>query len=118
MVGSNTRADVFIFNGSSLTANVAVHILDRDGTNLAGATVPGSTPTETYPGETGATTVALLSAHTRIFTFSMPQTSGPGLDGVTNVSTVVRVISDQPIAVGSDFQFSGFHSVPCSLLPK
>src|SRR5215469_7581113 len=24
----------------------------------------------------------------------------------------------QPIVVGSDFQFSGFHNLPCSLVPK
>ena len=58
--GGNTQADIFIFNGSAATANVAVHLLNKD----------------------------------------------------------VRVVSDQPVAVGSNIQFSGFHPVPCSLLPK
>jgi len=36
----------------------------------------------------------------------------------TKVSTTVRVVSDQPIGAGSNFQFSGFIPLPCSLLPK
>ncbi len=116
--GGTTSADVFVFNGGSATANVAVNILDRDGNNLAGVTVPGSNPAATYPGETGANTSPLPAAHTRDVSFLLPVTSGPGLDGVTHVSASVRIKSDQPIVVGSNFQFSGYHPVPCSLLPK
>jgi hypothetical protein len=66
-----------------------MHILDKNGNNLSGANVPGT-----------------------------PVAGGPGFDGVTNVSIAVTVTSDQPIVVGSDFQWSGFHPLPCSLLPK
>jgi len=111
---SNTRGDVYIFNGSSSTANVALHILDKDGNNLSGVTVPGSSPPVTYPGQTGSATVPLLADHTLDVTFQTPQT----FLGDTNASYTVRVVSDQPIAVGSDFEFSGFHTLPCSLLPK
>jgi hypothetical protein len=116
--GSPTGGNVYVFNGSSATANVAVNILDRDGNNLAGVTVPGSGPAATYPGETGANTSPLAAAHTRDVGFLLPVTSGPGLDGVTHVSASVRVTSDKPIVVSSNFQFSGYHPVPCSQLPN
>jgi len=113
--GSNTRADLYVFNGSSTTANVAVHILDEAGNNLAGVTVPGSSPPSTYPGQTGTSTVPVSAANTLILTWQTPQDAP---EGGANVSATVTVTSDQPIAVGSDFQFSGFHTLPCSLLPK
>src|SRR5262249_46826128 len=34
------RADIYVFNGGSTTANVAVNILDKSGTNLTGVTIP------------------------------------------------------------------------------
>jgi hypothetical protein len=116
--GGGPRSDVYVFNGSSSTANIAVNILGRDGNNLTGATIPGSSPAATYPGEAGATTVPLLAAHTRDLTWVMPTTGGPGFDGVTNVSWTVRVTSDQPVVVGSNFQFGGNMPNQCSLLPK
>jgi hypothetical protein len=116
--GGSPRADIYVFNGSSSTANVAINILDRDGNNLAGANIPGSNPVVTYPGETGATTVPLLPAHTRDLNWVSPATSSPDSDGFTNVSFTVRVTSDQPVAVSTDFGFSGFIPLPCSLLPK
>jgi len=116
--GSNPRSDVYVFNGSSVTANVAINILDRAGKNLAGAIIPG-TASATYPGEVGAATVPLLPAHTRDLDWLMPATSGaPGLDGITNVAFTVRVTSDQPIVVGSNFQFAASMPNQCSLLPK
>src|SRR5215467_4965236 len=109
------RADVYVFNASSTTANVAVNILDVNGTNLAGVTIPGSAPPSTYPGQTGSTTVPVAAGQTLIDTWVVPADSP---DLAANVSTAVRVTSDQPIVVGSDFQFSGFHNLPCSLVPK
>jgi hypothetical protein len=116
--GGGPRADVYVFNGGTATANVAVNILDKDGNNLAGVTVPGSSPPSTYPGQTGSTTVPLAAANTLDVDWVIPTTGGPGFDGVTNVSFSARVTSDQPIVVGSDFQFSGFHAGQCSLLAK
>ena len=115
MSGSNTRADLYIFNGSATTANIAVNILDKNGTNLAGVNIPGTSPAATYPGQTGTTTEPLAASNTKIVTWQTPTDSPPG---GPNVSTTVRVISDQPITVGSDFQFSGFKPLPCALLPK
>jgi len=112
---STTPADIFVFNGSATTANVAVNLLNKDGVNLAGVTVPGSAPPVTYPGQTGSSTVAVLSAHTLIVSFQTAQ-GNPASGG--NILASLRVVSDQPIAVGSNIQFSGFHPVPCSLLPK
>lgn len=113
--GSNTPGDLSIFNGSAATANVAVHFLNKDGSNLAGVTVPGSAPPVTYPGKTGASTVPVSSAHTLIVNFQTAQ-GNPASGG--NILATVRVVSDQSVAVGSNIQFSGFHPVPCSLLPK
>ncbi|HYX70575.1 MAG TPA: hypothetical protein VE825_15680 [Terriglobales bacterium] len=112
------RADLYVFNGSSSTANIAVHMLDKDGNNLVGVTIPGSAPPSTYPGQTGSTTVPLSAGSTQNLNWVLPQTGGTGFDGVTNVSFTITVTSDQPIAVGTDFQFSGFHATACSLLPK
>src|SRR6266550_3891697 len=81
--GTSTGS-IYVFNGSSSTANVAVNFLDNAGNNLAGVTVPGSSPAATYPGEAGATTVPLAAAHTRDIAFVTPATGGPG--GNTNVS--------------------------------
>jgi len=111
----NPRADVYVFNGSATTANVAVHILDEHGNNLAGVTIPGSSPASTYPGQTGTSTVSVLAANTFKLNWVSPQDSP---EGAANVSHTVTVTSDQPIVVGSDFQFSGFHALPCSQLPK
>ena len=113
--GSTTNADVSIFNGSATTANVAVHFLNKDGTNLSGVTVPGSNPAVTYPGQTGATTVPVGSTHTLIVNFLTAQ-GNPATGG--DVLATIRVVSDQTIAVGSNIQFSGFHPNPCSPLPK
>lgn len=115
MSGSNPRADLYIFNGSTATANVAVHILDKNGNNLSGVTIPGSTPASTYPGQTGNATVPVAASNTLIVKWVFPQDSP---EGGPNVSASVRVVSDQPIAVGSDFQWSGFTPLPCSFLPK
>lgn len=113
------RSDLYVFNGSGTTANVAVNILDRDGNNLTGVVIPGSPGSTTYPGEAGAATAALLNAQTRNLNWVMPQTGGgPGFDGVTNVAFTVRVTSDQPIVVGANFQFNGNLPSQCSLLPK
>ena len=113
--GGNTAADISIFNGSAASANVAVHFLNKDGNNLSGVTVPGSSPASTYPGQTGTSTVAVAPSNTLIVNYQTAQ-GNPASGG--NVLATVRVISDQTIAVGSNIQFSGFHPAPCSLLPK
>jgi hypothetical protein len=113
--GSSTNADISIFNGSATTANVTVHFLNKDGTNLSGVTVPGSAPPVTYPGQTGNTTVPVGAGHTMIVVFQTAQ-GNPATGG--DVLATVRVTSDQTIAVGSNIQFSGFHPGPCGQLPK
>ncbi|HLL76101.1 MAG TPA: hypothetical protein VK421_12655 [Pyrinomonadaceae bacterium] len=112
---SNTQADVFIFNGSATTANVALHPLNKDGVNLAGTPIPGTSPAANYPGQTGSATVPVASGNTLIVNFQTA-TGNPAAGG--NVAATVRVISDQPVAVGTNFQFSGFKPLPCTPLPK
>src|SRR5215472_9393222 len=112
------RADIYVFNGGSTIANVAVNILDKSGNNLTGVTIPGSTPPVTYPGDAGTSTTTLAAAATRNENWVSPQTGGPGFDGVTNVAFSIRVTSDQPIVVGSDMSFGGFQVGPCGLMPK
>lgn len=106
---------LFIFNGSAAAANVAVHFLNKDASNLSGVTVPGASPAVTYPGQTGASTLPVSSANTLIVNYQTAQ-GNPASGG--NVLSSVRVVADQPIAVGSNLQFSGFHPVPSSVLPK
>jgi len=115
--GSNTNGTLFVFNGSSSTANVAVHLLQKDGTNLAGQSVPISpgNPPATYPGQTGSATVPLAASNTLVFKWTTGVTD---FDFTGAIPATITVTSDQPIAVGSNIEFSGFHPVPCSLLPK
>lgn len=111
--GGTTRADINVFNAGAATANVAVNFLDVNGANLAGVAVPvasGSAPA-TYPGDSGASTVAVLPAHTRNVNWMTP-VSFP--DPTTNVVTSIRVTSDQPIVVGAIVNWSGFLPLPCS----
>jgi len=108
---------VYVFNGGASPANVSVNILDANGNNLQGHTIPGSPGSQTYPGDADGATVALTAAHTRAVTWVMPNTSAtPTTD--TDVATTVRIVSDQPIVVGANFQFNGSIPSQCSLLPK
>ena len=111
--GTNT-SNLYVFNGSATTADVAVNFLDSNGTNLVGVTIPG-TASEPYPGETGATTTPLLAKHTRNLTWTMPQASP---DPTTNVAYTIQVTSNQPIVVGANLLGSGFMPNQCELLPK
>jgi len=102
--GSNTKADLYVFNQSASTANVSLNILDKDGNNLQGHNIPGTAgPVLTYPGEADGVNVPLTAAHTRIVSWLMPTSAAdPGVD----VSVTVRVVSDQPVVVASHFQFN------------
>ena len=112
--GDIERADLYVFNGSSTTANVAVHILDELGNNLAGVAVPGAGGA-TYPGQTGSSTVAVSSLNTLVVTWKMP----PDLpEGGSNISHTATVTSDQPIVVGIDLEDFEFKEHGCNLLPK
>jgi hypothetical protein len=111
--GTNT-SNLYVFNGSASTADVAVNFLDINGTNLVGVTIPG-TASETYPGETGAATTPLLTKHTRNLTWTMPIASP---DPTTNVAYTIQVTSDQPVVVGANLLGGGFMPNQCSLLPK
>jgi hypothetical protein len=117
-VGSNTRADVYVFNGGAAAASVTVEILDKSGNNLAGHNIPGSNPAVNYPASSGPHNVA--PANTLDVDFLTPVTGPPqaGFDGVTDVAYSVRVTSDQPAVVSSDFWWNGPAPLPCSLLPK
>src|SRR5207302_3942168 len=102
-------------NGSSSTANVAAHFLAKDGTNLAGAVIPGTNPVATYPGQTGSTTVALAPQNTLI----IPYQTGAGVRATDNgLLATVSVVSDQPIVVGFQIAFGALQATPCSLLPR
>jgi hypothetical protein len=111
--GGGVRADLHVFNASASTANVSVNFLDVNGTNLAGVTVPGSSPSSTYPGESGASTSPVAPSQTRRLTWTTPITSP---DPTTNVVMTIRVTSDQPIGVGLIGNFSGFIPLPCSFV--
>jgi hypothetical protein len=112
---------LYVYNGGSSSATIAVNILDKTGHNLQGVAIPGAVPPAitTYPGDPDGSTETLAPANTAFFQWSSPTTGGPGFDGVTNVSFSVRITStDQPITVGSNFSFGAFNPNPCSLLPK
>jgi hypothetical protein len=116
-LGGGARADLYVSNASGSTANVAVNILDKNGVNLAGVAIPGAVPPDntTYPGETGLATVTLGAGATRNLTWQVPATAMPTYDGVTNTSFSIRITSDQPIAVGSNFEVFENKALPCML---
>lgn len=107
--GSSTNGSLFVYNGSSATANVAVNFLNKDGSNLAGVAVPGAGGA-TYPGQTGTSTVPVNAGNTWIVNWMTAQ-GNPASGG--NVAATVRISSDQPIVAGSNIEFSGFHPTVC-----
>lgn len=111
--GGTAPANLYVYNGSGTTANVAVNILAADGVNLSGTAIPGAGG-QNYPGE-AAGTVTLADTHTRILEWVMPTNMGHG----PGVSVTVRVTSDQPVVVASHFQFNPI-GMPnqCSLMPR
>ena len=111
--GGNTPGTVMVYNGSASLANVSVKLLNRNGTNLAGTQVPGAPPGPVYPGQTGTTTVPLEADRTMVVSWTTAQ-GNPATD--TTVPTTVRVSSDQPIVVGSNIEFSGFHPTVCGFM--
>ncbi len=119
--GSSTQGELYVFNGGTSSANIAVHFLNKDGLNLAGATVPGASPINpgdpapTYPGQSGVSTVPLAASNTYVL-FWQTAMGDPRAGG--NVPATIRVVSDQPGAVGTNMHFSGMHPVPCSLMPR
>ena len=115
---SISQADLYVFNGSADTANVSVNILNKTGDNLAGEAVPGAAPGTTYPGQTGTSTVPVAPANTYNVTWATPAFNFTPTPDLTKVSWSVRVTSDKPVVVSSNFEFTGSHPIPCSLLPK
>ena len=112
--GGINPSNLYVFNGSASTANVAVHFFDVSGTNLVGQNIPG-TASENYPGETGTNTVTLASKATRNLTWTMPIASP---DPTTRVAFSIEVVSDQPIVVGANLMAGGNVPNECNLLPK
>jgi Collagen triple helix repeat (20 copies) len=75
--GSNTPGEIFVFNPGSTSADVSVNILDRDGTNLQGQPIPGTSgPVQHYPGDADAVMLPLAPAHTRFDHWVLPVTAG------------------------------------------
>ena len=114
-IGSNTRADILVFNGSALTANVSVNILDKLGNNLVGHNVPGSNPVVQYTGQANGVTTPVAPANTLVVDFSTPVTSPTP---PSDVAQTVRVTSDQPVVVGANLWWAGPTQIQCSPLPK
>lgn len=110
---STSRADVFVFNGSASPANVSVRIFDKFGNDLANHDIPGTSgPVVKYPD---VSNVAVTTNNTLDVNFFTPVTSP---DPTTDVSFSVKVTSDLPVVVSSDFRLSLPSPVPCSPLPK
>jgi len=113
---------LFVYNGSSSSANVAVNPLSKNGTNLAGqpipvssGTIPPGDPAPLYPGQTGTSTVALAAGNTMFLTW---YTGQGNLNTDTNIAVTMRITSDQPIVATQNMMWSGFLVSPCALLPK
>jgi hypothetical protein len=102
---------LYVFNAGASSANVGVHFLDKDGVNLFGVTVPGSSPAATYPGQTGSSTVPVGSMHTLVVPWTFPAAGAATVAG--NVASTIHIVADQPIAAGINILFSGFNVTPC-----
>lgn len=119
--GTSTMS-LYVFNGGAASANVAINLLSRNGTNLSGqpiaispGTIPPGDPIPNYPGQTGAATVPLATANTLYLSW---YTAQGNLDTDMNIAVTARVTSDQPVAVATNTVWSGFNVVPCTLLPQ
>ena len=99
-----------VFNPGPSTANVAIHVLNKDGTNLAGQPVNGSAPPAVFPGETGATTVAVAAGNTRVVNWATAL-GDPAAGG--NIPATIQIVSDQPVAVSVGINWSGYNNIPC-----
>src|SRR5262245_5823890 len=97
--GNGTSAQLTIYNPNPVTANVAAKWLRKNGTNLAGVTIPGFGPS-VYPGQTGANTVTVAPGETLLVTYVYGDTN-PTLTG--DVAVTIRVVSDQPLNVGWNY---------------
>lgn len=124
---NGNSGSLYVFNASSATANIAAHLLDEKGANLAGVAIPGTNSGLTYPGQQGNATHALLPAHTFTIRWLLPrfpQDSGlpfgdlPVTNLLANRSTAIRVTSDQPIAVSAEYQLTDANTIPCSRVTK
>jgi hypothetical protein len=114
-IGNNSNAEIDVFNGGTAPANVSVHFLAKNGANLAGASIPGTNPTATYPGQTGTATVSVAADNTLI----IPYLSGSGVRASSNsLMASVRVTSDQPIVVGSMMANGPPNAISCSHMPR
>ena len=109
--GGNTDGAVFVYNGSMANANVAVKLLNKNGTNLAGIPVVGAPPGTVYPGQTGTNTVIVAPDNTLIVKWITAK-GDPAVGA--NIPATVKIVSDQPIVVGSNIEFSGFHPMICA----
>jgi hypothetical protein len=113
--GNNPTAEVSIFNGGDATATLSTHFLAKNGANVSGGVIPGSSPTANYPGETGSNTVTLASKNTLI----LPYLLGAGQRALDNTMMAsIEVTSDQPIVVGMQMANGPLNAVPCNALPK
>ena len=113
--GNNGQAEIDVFNPSANTANVALHFLAKNGANLAGQPIPGTSPQANYPGQTGSATVAVASLNTLI----IPYQTGGGLRAQSNgLLASVRVTADQPVVVGSNLFNGPPQAVPCMFVHK
>jgi hypothetical protein len=112
-IGNNTNAEIDIFNGGAVTANVNTRFLAKNGANLAGQPIP-SAGGATYPGQPDAvTTVALAAENTLIIPYSL----GAGIRNDSNALLAsVIVTSDQPIVVGRQMANGPPNAIPCSAL--
>jgi hypothetical protein len=114
-IGNNSNAEIDVFNGGPAQANVAVHFLAKNGANLTGASIPGTNPVATYPGQTGTATVTLAADNTLI----VPYVTGSGIRANSNsLMASVRVTSDQPIVVGSMMANGPPNAISCSHMPR
>src|SRR5262245_56622247 len=115
-IGGIATGFVFVYNGSVVTAKVAVKFLRRDGINLSGIQVPGASAGVVYPGQTGASTVPVAAGNTLVVHYT--QGVPTDFQFSNNVPASIRVVSDQPIVVGFILEFDGGNPGTCALLPS
>ena len=108
---STTPPTVFVFNRGSTPAKVAVNVLNRDGTNLAGMQVPGAAPGTVYPGHMGTSTVTVAPESTLLVVWETPPGNVPQ---TADVAVAARIVSDQPVVVGSNVELIGNNPITCT----
>ena len=117
-----SRRDFLFQSGGGISGLALAYLLNKDGLNMAGATIPVSAgtippgdPAPLYPGNAGSATTPISPAAT----YMLSWLTGEGnLNVATNMAISLRLTSHHPSVATTNTVWSGFNVGPCPLRPR